>query len=84
MLRAYRTPVPLSAKKLTHAPAREEKHAEQETPLHYHLPGRAHYVWTYEEISKMEIQMAFSYFFNPLIRFGVISVFCAFGSCEVC
>ena len=35
VLRAYKTPIFLRGQKLTHSPAREEKHAEQETPLHY-------------------------------------------------
>ena len=48
MLRAYNTPVSAKGKKLTHSPAHEEKHAGQETPLHYtpylqwhHPAGRA-------------------------------------------
>ena len=35
MLRAYKTPIFAKGQKLTHSPAREEKHAGQETPLHY-------------------------------------------------
>ena len=45
MLRAYKTPIFAKGQKLTHSPAHEEKHAGQETPLHYtpylqwHHPG---------------------------------------------
>ena len=45
MLRAYKTPIFATGQKLTHSPAHEEKHAGQETPLHYtpylqwHHPG---------------------------------------------
>ena len=35
MLRAYKTPILAKGQKLTHSPAHEEKHAGQETPLHY-------------------------------------------------
>ena len=35
MLRAYKTPIFAKDKKLTHSSAHEEKHAGQETPLHY-------------------------------------------------
>ena len=35
VLRAYKTPIVATAQKLTHSPAHEEKHAGQETPLHY-------------------------------------------------
>ena len=35
MLRAYKTPIFSKGQKLTHPPAHEEKHAGQETPLHY-------------------------------------------------
>ena len=48
MLRAYKTPIFAKGQKLTHSPAHEEKHAGQETPLHYtpylqwpHPGGRA-------------------------------------------
>ena len=48
MLRAYKTPIFAKGQKLTHSPAHEEKHAGQETPLHYtpylqwhHPRGRA-------------------------------------------
>ena len=45
MLRAYKTPIHVKGRKLAHSPAHEEKHAGQETPLHYtpylqwHHPG---------------------------------------------
>ena len=45
MLRAFKTPIFAEGQKLTHSPAHEEKHAGQETPLHYtpylqwHHPG---------------------------------------------
>ena len=45
MLRAFKTPIFAKGQKLTHSPAHEEKHAGQETPLHYtaylqwHHPG---------------------------------------------
>ena len=45
MLRAYKTPIFAKGQKLTHSPAHVEKHAGQETPLHYkpylqwHHPG---------------------------------------------
>ena len=45
MLRAYKTPIFAKGQKLRHSPAHEEKHAGQETPLHYtpylqwHQPG---------------------------------------------
>ena len=45
MLRAYKTPIFTKGQKLTHSPAHEEKHAGQQTPLHYtpylqwHHPG---------------------------------------------
>ena len=45
MLRAYKTTIFAKGQKLTHSPAHEEKHAGQETPLHYtpylqwHHPG---------------------------------------------
>ena len=45
MLRAYKTPIFAKGQQLTHSPAHEEKHAGQETPLHYtpylqwHHPG---------------------------------------------
>ena len=45
VLRAYKTPIFAGGQKLTHSPAHEEKHAGQETPLHYtpylqwHHPG---------------------------------------------
>ena len=45
VLRAYKTPILAKGQKLTHSPAHEEKHAGQETPLHYthylqwHHPG---------------------------------------------
>ena len=45
VLRAYKTPIFAKGQKLTHSPAQEEKHAGQETPLHYtpylqwHHPG---------------------------------------------
>ena len=35
VLRAYKTPIFATGQKLTHSPAHEEKHAGQETPLHY-------------------------------------------------
>ena len=35
VLRAYKTPIFAKGQKLTHSPAHEEKHAGQETPLHY-------------------------------------------------
>ena len=35
MLRAYKTLIFPKGQKLTHSPAHEEKHAGQETPLHY-------------------------------------------------
>ena len=35
VLRAFKTPAVLSGRKLPHSPARTEKHAEQETVLHY-------------------------------------------------
>ena len=35
MLRASNTPIFAKGQKLTHSPAHEEKHAGQETPLHY-------------------------------------------------
>ena len=41
MLRAYKTPIFAEGQKLTHSPAHEEKHAGQETPLHY-TPERQH------------------------------------------
>ena len=45
MLRAYKTPIFAKGQKPTHSPAHVEKHAGQETPLHYtpylqwHHPG---------------------------------------------
>ena len=35
VLRAYKTPIFAKGRKLTHSPAHVEKHAGQETPLHY-------------------------------------------------
>ena len=35
MLRAYKTPIFAKGQKLTHSPAHVEKHAGQETALHY-------------------------------------------------
>ena len=35
VLRAYKRPIFANGQKLTHSPAHEEKHAGQETPLHY-------------------------------------------------
>ena len=35
MLGAYKTPIFAKDQKLTHSPAHVEKHAGQETPLHY-------------------------------------------------
>ena len=35
VLRAYKTPIFAKGQKLTHSPAHVEKHAGQETPLHY-------------------------------------------------
>ena len=35
VLRAYKTLIFATGQKLTHSPAHEEKHAGQETPLHY-------------------------------------------------
>ena len=35
VLRAFKTPIFAKGQKLTHSPAHEEKHAGQETPLHY-------------------------------------------------
>ena len=35
MLRAYKTPIFAKGQMLTHSPAHVEKHAGQETPLHY-------------------------------------------------
>ena len=35
MLRAYEMPIFAKGQKLTHSPAHVEKHAGQETPLHY-------------------------------------------------
>ena len=35
MLRAYKTPMFAKGQKLMHSPAHVEKHAGQETPLHY-------------------------------------------------
>ena len=40
MLRAYKTPNFSSGQRLTHSPAQVEKHAGQETPLHYTLDYR--------------------------------------------
>ena len=46
VLRAYKTPIFAKGQKLTHSPAHEEKHAGQETPVHYthecqHWPSKA-------------------------------------------